>query len=1077
MNCGALVPPCSVMFRQNTQSASLFRKKTQANVRNKIISGMLPPRPRPIVKVNIPSYAEVCAGLAPPSASRDAPRASNSPTANAPLAPPAPPIITVSVAYTHPAPPTDNTSTIGGASNVSHRSDDSRSGASGKGKRTRNEKFGEIDDFNYIVGQLRGLRNYRCCDNKCFDTVAPDAEQLQEIMRQYWCLDQNASAEYLQRCLFGAHITVHPKAVNNKYTISNCALPRPCSGLRCCGKFLQRMLNCSNSLFYAQVRIAKGLDPPARVVVGRQGTPRTGMIAQSTAEARAWYRQFATECGEQQPNANNEIHCNHVEIKWLYFNEYLPDMQAEGINPCLLPRFYEAVKVESKQQPVIRFLKKKGTSSECDICVDLDRQLAEAGTDKYERDRAHQARALHRKTWSEDRANYWNTREKGRKMDCISITIDAMAKDKTLFPFLGRGGSSYDGWKRHAVEMKIVAVIVHGYKTFLFLVPEWITMNDHQGGGLIATLLNHVLQQMCTDKPWLAHGKPMPEDLHVNVDGGSENRNREILSFIELLCANVFKNVYHNRLPPGHTHNDCDQIFGVIWGHFIGTTGSAQMEGIKIPTHQAFMNEIKVALRKSSDTEKSAENIIILNLGASFNIHAWMKDTYNMMFTHGIAPTQDYIGGLVEWLDDEPIINPEHEVPQLQPVRTSKILHMHFFRREDGKVWMRWKRRALDPQFFPAGCDTLEPIGNNDAGETMYGIRITVRPPHEDAPRLNSIGEWNADSKRIAIVSAHLRFKWITAADSQINEAWFDKVPRSLEEIADPWMKPIWDIAVLTEARATLPAQSLATVPTFQAPLTFDVVTHEVVGDRPKDKTKRLKKLRNAVKAATTSDEPVASNELTFDIKKGDNLFFEMFENQANDLPTLPWLPFVLGRATHDSLLQQDSDMIKVTVLHSLFYMGSYEEVIDDTNKPAILTVRKPEVLLHMIRSARTVHNIRLTNDGTLYADVKRYLSQSCAEKSQYQRYICSHTATLSQLHDEGYDEYENPQQLPDTTVEFDQEFIVGNGDDERKQWFRGKVIRWMPDEGFRVRYNDNTEDTLNVAQLVSFLDNPKPNA
>ena len=47
----------------------------------------------------------------------------------------------------------------------------------------------------------------------------------------------------------------------------------------------------------------------------------------------------------------------------------------------------------------------------------------------------------------------------------------------------------------------------------------------------------------------------LPPVLFVQIDGGSENTNQWMIAMLELLVAKkVFKKIYLNRLPVGHTH-------------------------------------------------------------------------------------------------------------------------------------------------------------------------------------------------------------------------------------------------------------------------------------------------------------------------------------------------------------------------------------------------------------------------------------------------------------------------------------------------------------------------------------------
>ena len=230
------------------------------------------------------------------------------------------------------------------------------------------------------------------------------------------------------------------------------------------------------------------------------------------------------------------------------------------------------------------------------MCLEIDKQLVNAGRCKASRQVARAARKAHRVDFCTERGIMWQNRERGRRWDIIHLSIDAMAKDKTTVPWTAKKGNKFESWHKNALEIKLVACILHGWRTFLFPIFEWIPQADNQSGGMIATMVHHVLRELCKEKPWLVHSKPMPQDLVIQWDGGSENRNYAIFSYVEYLCTKFFTNVYINRLPPGHTHNDCDQLFGVIWGHLSSKHG--KQDFITIATMEDFISRNQSCIEK-----------------------------------------------------------------------------------------------------------------------------------------------------------------------------------------------------------------------------------------------------------------------------------------------------------------------------------------------------------------------------------------------------------------------------------------------------------------------------------------------
>lgn len=64
----------------------------------------------------------------------------------------------------------------------------------------------------------------------------------------------------------------------------------------------------------------------------------------------------------------------------------------------------------------------------------------------------------------------------------------------------------------------------------------------------------------------MRHDGRYPEEIYIQLDGGSENANQYLFAMLELLVAKrVAKIFYYTRLPVGHTHCDVDAAFAVIW--------------------------------------------------------------------------------------------------------------------------------------------------------------------------------------------------------------------------------------------------------------------------------------------------------------------------------------------------------------------------------------------------------------------------------------------------------------------------------------------------------------------------------
>lgn len=79
-----------------------------------------------------------------------------------------------------------------------------------------------------------------------------------------------------------------------------------------------------------------------------------------------------------------------------------------------------------------------------------------------------------------------------------------------------------------------------------------------------------------------------PEKLYIQADGGSENANKYLLAMLELLVVKrVCRDIYFTRLPVGHTHEDIDAAFAVIWSCF-GSEPCETLQGYKTRIEETF---------------------------------------------------------------------------------------------------------------------------------------------------------------------------------------------------------------------------------------------------------------------------------------------------------------------------------------------------------------------------------------------------------------------------------------------------------------------------------------------------------
>jgi hypothetical protein len=105
------------------------------------------------------------------------------------------------------------------------------------------------------------------------------------------------------------------------------------------------------------------------------------------------------------------------------------------------------------------------------------------------------------------------------------------------------------------------------------------------------------LEQVCKKEGRL------PDTIFHQFDGGSENVNKLFLGICELLInKGVCKKIVLSRLKVGHTHEDIDAIFALIWKE-------VRCSSILTPRQAAI--RIKNALRNKTSEQKIIDLFVI----------------------------------------------------------------------------------------------------------------------------------------------------------------------------------------------------------------------------------------------------------------------------------------------------------------------------------------------------------------------------------------------------------------------------------------------------------------------------------
>ena len=101
------------------------------------------------------------------------------------------------------------------------------------------------------------------------------------------------------------------------------------------------------------------------------------------------------------------------------------------------------------------------------------------------------------------------------------------------------------------------------------------------------------------------HDNKFPETLYLQLDGGAENANKYVLAHLEMLVAKrIVTRIIFSRLPVGHTHEDIDSCFAVIWNWFKRQT---------IKTPQEFKDFLEEASRNGKRPMEVVDILCVSN--------------------------------------------------------------------------------------------------------------------------------------------------------------------------------------------------------------------------------------------------------------------------------------------------------------------------------------------------------------------------------------------------------------------------------------------------------------------------------
>eukprot|EP00899_Mesostigma_viride_P026459 jgi/Mesvir1/6999/Mv09136-RA.1 len=530
-----------------------------------------------------------------------------------------------------------------------------------------------------------------------------------------------------------------------------------------------------------------------------------------------WIIAYAQSKGDYNPaSGENVVQLDLDCLKLIWEQDYCEDVRSMVGDHLNYKAFREVwLKVAEGNyhpgSPKIVFRIFKRNAGICNDCANLREMRRGIGQRQDLRATYEKAWALHNASHRDERRYFYERRHEFMLALCLwaflQIVIDKMDKQKSRVPFLSNGS---DVWKQVAdgvFPFSWYACVVHGWKALFYCgLPYLLTKG--QTGSLTVTMLMDALSLVCKAEPWAKDGRPMPPDLHVQVDGGSENRNNTVLCWAGMLVATgMFKNVFLHRLLRGHSHCDPDQMFGIGVGYM--KDGRSGLECTPYATLEAFIGGWKDAF-KNSDADPTKmrhvpDGTMVRMLAQAYNVAAW------------IAKHKDKdLAGWANSADFCQDIGPD-SIPYKGPA-SAKPHHTHFRKAEDGRAYFGWQllRRGT---WFPVGFKEGQPMYTED-GEVYYGCRVFAPgTPMEDLetppPWCPFDADWfKNELPRIKRVIAgipgnpNLRRYFSSCMPELLSWGdWLDKLPRQpgavpVEWEIEPWLTP----AMVRAIRGRAPA-------------------------------------------------------------------------------------------------------------------------------------------------------------------------------------------------------------------------------------------------------------------------------
>ena len=263
----------------------------------------------------------------------------------------------------------------------------------------------------------------------------------------------------------------------------------------------------------------------------------------------AWLARYFSMIGDDMSN-RDEIHLEPTWIKDVW-EEYSDNMKMLDV-PYLSVNDFGKIWVNCF--PYVKIREFKAVSGKCDTCMKLSK-LRRTFHDARRREYVTMMHALHRCAYMNERIEYAKRRHEAETFPSqhLSIISDGMAQNHCQLPYFANQDTWNDYFPQH-----LQGILMHGRKMKVYRTFHTVANSSSLQLHCFLLALEDVIR----------YENKLPDTVYYQIDGGSENTAKCVLAMCELIVARrLTKKIIITRLPVGHTHEDIDAKFGVLWRH------------------------------------------------------------------------------------------------------------------------------------------------------------------------------------------------------------------------------------------------------------------------------------------------------------------------------------------------------------------------------------------------------------------------------------------------------------------------------------------------------------------------------